>query len=126
MTTDSRPSTSRRVLVVEDDRDLRDLLVQLISIDGFDVRAVDNGRDALEHLRTAERPGLILLDLMMPIVDGFAFLRAQHATPELRDIPVIVLSALDRVPAAEFTDLEFLSKPLDFDRLLALVRARCR
>ncbi|MBL7406167.1 response regulator, partial [Escherichia coli] len=62
--------------------------------EGFPVREAENGLRALESLE-AERPSLILLDLMMPEMDGFAFLRALRARPDSRDVPVVVLTAKD-------------------------------
>jgi CheY-like chemotaxis protein len=115
----------RSVLIVEDDRDLRELLVQLMTVEGLAVTAVDNGRRALEQLSGIERPGVILLDLMMPVLDGFEFLRLQRADATLRAIPVIVLSALPRDRLVEFDGVAFLEKPVDFDRLLEQVRRYC-
>jgi CheY-like chemotaxis protein len=113
------------VLIVEDDEDLRDMMAQLLTIEGFDTAAVANGREALEYLQGAARPHVILLDLMMPVMDGWEFRRQQKADPDLAPVPVIVLSALDPVRAA-VDATAFVKKPLDFDRLLDLVRAHCR
>ena len=72
------------------------------------------------------KPNVILLDLMMPVMDGWEFRRQQKADPELAPVPVIVLSALDQARAATVDAEAFLKKPLDFDRLLELVRDHCR
>src|SRR5512146_3119469 len=77
-----------RILVVEDDADIRSVLCEILRDHGFDVAAACNGRDALDQLRRGARPSLILLDLMMPIMSGADFRAAQLATPELRGIPV--------------------------------------
>jgi CheY-like chemotaxis protein len=114
------------VLIVEDDEDLRDMMAQMLTIEGFDATAVANGREALDYLRRAIKPHVILLDLMMPVMDGWEFRRRQQADPELAPVPVIVLSALDRSRAAPVDAIAFLKKPLDFDRLLELVRDQCR
>ena len=71
-------------------------------------------------------PHVILLDLMMPVMDGWEFRRQQKADPALAPVPVIVLSALDPARTANVDAAAFLKKPLDFDRLLELVRAHCR
>ncbi|HZP47488.1 MAG TPA: response regulator [Vicinamibacterales bacterium] len=114
------------VLIVEDDADLRDMMAQLLSIEGFTSATVANGREALDYLRDGhERPEVILLDLMMPVMDGWEFRRKQQADPALADVPVIVLSALDASRAADVDAEAFLKKPLDFDRLLQLVRQYC-
>lgn len=123
-----RPTPPSRcpVLIVEDDEDLREMMAQLLTIEGFQTVAVANGREALEHLHAAEKPDVILLDLMMPVMDGWEFRRRQKAEPDLAHVPVIVLSALDPSRAATVDAAAFLKKPLDFDRLLDLVREHCR
>src|SRR6185436_7220878 len=104
------------VLIVEDDDDLRDMMAQMLTIEGFDTSVAANGREALEYLQRETRPHVILLDLMMPVMDGWEFRRRQKADPELAPLPVIVLSALD--PARAKVDATaFLKKPLDFDHL---------
>ena len=118
------PSSPCPVLIVEDDDDLRDMMAQMLTLEGFDAAAVANGREALEYLHSASPPNVILLDLMMPVMDGWEFRRQQKADPALAPVPVIVLSALD--PARAAVDATaFMKKPLDFDRLLELVRAHC-
>ncbi|MBY0251133.1 MAG: response regulator, partial [Methylobacterium organophilum] len=82
------------ILVVEDEADVRDHVCAYLAREGFPVREAENGLRALESLE-AERPSLILLDLMMPEMDGFAFLRALRARPDSRDVPVVVLTAKD-------------------------------
>jgi CheY-like chemotaxis protein len=122
----SPPTHYCPVLIVEDDEDLRDMMAQMLNIEGFDTATVANGREALDYLHATEKPNVILLDLMMPIMDGWEFRRQQKADPELAPVPVIVLSALDQTRAAPVDAQAFLKKPLDFDRLLELVRDHCR
>jgi CheY-like chemotaxis protein len=111
---------------VEDDEDLRDMMAQMLTIEGFNAATAANGREALEYLHGQSKPHVILLDLMMPVMDGWEFRRQQQADPELAPVPVIVLSALDPARAAAVDAAAFLKKPLDFDRLLELVREHCR
>jgi CheY-like chemotaxis protein len=113
------------VLIVEDDVELRDMMAQLLTLEGFVATAVANGHEALEYLRKGDRPDIILLDLMMPVMDGWEFRRKQQSDPTLATVPVVVLSALDHRRAAEVDAVAFLKKPLDFDRLLELVRRYC-
>ena len=113
------------VLIVEDDEDLREMMAHLLTLEGFDAATASNGREALEYLQTCQ-PELILLDLMMPVMDGWEFRRQQQADPKLAPVPVIVLSALDQARATNVDAAAFLKKPLDFDHLLDLVRAYCR
>jgi CheY-like chemotaxis protein len=114
------------VLIVEDDVELRDMMAQLLTLEGFVATAVANGREALDYLGRGDRPDIILLDLMMPVMDGWEFRRKQQSDPALATVPVVVLSALDHRRAAEVDAVAFLKKPLDFDRLLELVRQHCR
>ena len=114
------------VLIVEDDEDLRDMMAQMLNIEGFHTATVANGREALDYLHATAKPNVILLDLMMPVMDGWEFRRQQKADPELAPVPVIVLSALDQTRAATVDAEAFLKKPLDFERLLELVRGHCR
>jgi len=113
------------VLIVEDDQDLREMMAQLLTLEGFQAATVANGKEALEYLHERDRPEVILLDLMMPVMDGWEFRRKQQADPSLAGVPVIVLSAIDPARAARVDAEAFLKKPLDFDRLLDLVRGYC-
>jgi CheY-like chemotaxis protein len=114
------------ILIVEDDADLREMMAQLLSLEGFRAATVANGKEALQYLSTGECPEVILLDLMMPVMDGWEFRRRQRADPALSDVPVIVLSAIDQPRARDLHADVFLKKPLDFDRLLQLVHEYCR
>ncbi|KAB1073470.1 response regulator [Methylobacterium planeticum] len=82
------------VLVVDDDPDVRERMTTLLTREGWRVTSAENGRAGLEAV-SARKPGLVLLDLMMPEMDGFGFLRELRARPECRDIPVVVLTAKD-------------------------------
>ncbi len=113
------------VLIVEDDADLREMMAQLLELEGFGATAVSNGVEALSYLRGHPMPKLILLDLMMPVMDGWEFRRKQRLDPSMAAVPVIVLSALDRERALDLVADDFLKKPLDFDHLLTLVREYC-
>ena len=118
--------TNAPILIVEDDADLREMMAQLLALEGFGAHAVANGREALEYLEDGDPPRLILLDLMMPVMDGWEFRREQQRDPRVADIPVIVLSALDQSRAGNIDEAAFLKKPLDFDRLLHLGRHYCQ
>jgi CheY-like chemotaxis protein len=111
-----------RVLLVEDDPGVQDVLAAALDADGYEVQLAGNGRAALDCL--AEwRPHLILLDLHMPLVDGWAFRRQQLATEEWRHIPVVVISATPnlRRPLDELRAAAILPKPFNLDTALALV-----
>jgi CheY-like chemotaxis protein len=113
------------VLIVEDDADLREMMAQLLAVEGFRTETVANGREALDYLSQGQFPEVILLDLMMPVMDGWEFRRQQRGNPQLASLPVVVLSALDAPRVAEM-GTAFLKKPLDFDRLVEMVRRYCR
>jgi len=102
------------------------MMAELLTIEGFSAATAANGREALAYLRTHENPDLILLDLMMPVMDGWEFRREQQRDAAIANVPVIVLSALDPSRAAEVAAAEVLKKPLDFERLLKLVQQYCR
>src|SRR5581483_760035 len=109
------------VLIVEDDADLREMMAQLLQLEGFPAETVANGREALEYLlHDGSKPDVILLDLMMPVMDGWEFRRRQMQDPALARLPVVVLSALDPSHGKDLAGAAFLKKPLDFDRLIEL------
>jgi CheY-like chemotaxis protein len=124
LTPEARPT--QPVLVVEDDPDCREMLVALLEAYGYLVVTADNGALALRVAR-GEHPCLILLDLMMPIMDGEEFRNRQLSDPEIRDIPVVILSARfdARAVAARLGATRFLGKPLDFDQVAATVDEIC-
>ncbi|MGH7173857.1 MAG: response regulator transcription factor [Gemmataceae bacterium] len=119
-------SDKPHVLVVDDDLSTREVLNLLLTSEGFGVATAGDGVAALQQLRRGEHPGLILLDLMMPLMDGWQFRQEQLRDPRLADIPVIVCSASARVDQRVdgLQALAYLDKPVDPTELMALVR-RC-
>jgi CheY-like chemotaxis protein len=118
--------TPCRILIVDDDADIREALLDVLSDHGYAVSAVSNGREALDYLQTGERPCLILLDLMMPVMNGSQFRTAQLSDPQLRDLPVLVISAGNDVDArSKALAAECMRKPLDLTRLLAVIARHC-
>jgi two-component system chemotaxis response regulator CheY len=112
----------REVLVVEDDPDLRQMMVQMLTLEGFGTQSARDGQDALDHLRAFRPlPDVILLDMMMPRMDGWQFCREQQADPALRDIRVMVLSAAPR-DRLDVGAAEVILKPFNHDTLLAAIR----
>jgi len=103
------------------------MMAQLLTLEGFVATAVANGREALEYLRQGDRPDIILLDLMMPVMDGWGFRIAQRHDPTLAKIPVIVLTAVVD-PVLEARKLRAVAgfrKPLDVYALLDVVSEYC-
>jgi CheY-like chemotaxis protein len=109
-----------RVLVVDDDPGLRGLLTTVLEDEGYDVRAAANGRAALDLLE-AWLPRVIVLDLMMPELDGWAFRVAQLTTPGAAQVPVIVLSAAREVQTEVLKPAAFVPKPFNLEQLLDTV-----
>lgn len=111
------------VLVVDDDPDILDAICDILEVEQYRVARARNGLEALERVE-AERPAVILLDLMMPVMDGVAFARALHERPAVRDVPILVISA-DGNPAraASVGARGYLAKPFDIDTLLGHVGA---
>jgi two-component system, OmpR family, response regulator CpxR len=109
--------TNRTVLVVDDDSGVRELLTRSLSFEGFDVMEATNGQDALTQLRTGRRPGVIVLDLRMPVMDGWAFRIAQRADPRIARIPVVILSGADAHRFQEIEAVAALEKPVSLSQL---------
>ena len=107
-----------RVLVVDDDADIREALTHLLESEGHEVTAASDGRVALGSL-AREPADVIVLDLMMPVMNGWEFCEAQRMDPVLAEIPVIVISAAAQCPPAAAD--AFLPKPFDGERLIELV-----
>jgi CheY-like chemotaxis protein len=118
----------RGVLIVDDDTDIRETLEEVLADNDFPAVGAENGAVALERLRSdVEPPCLILLDMMMPVMDGPTFRLAQQDDPALSSIPVVVLSAHasgERV-ARELHVAGFLRKPVDLHTLLDVIGQYC-
>jgi CheY-like chemotaxis protein len=115
------PGVRQELLVVEDDDELRELLAETLRGHGFSVVTVTNGREALDRLRSAALPAAVLLDLNMPIMNGWQFCAAKKADGALKMLPVIVLSAAAKKDPASpyYLDVdEVIAKPIDIDELL--------
>lgn len=113
------------VLVVDDDPNIRRMIVAALRRDGYDFIEAPNGREALDMMR-AQHPDVVVLDLMMPILSGWDVLRERADDPDLRPIPVIIISA-NRDPEVATAVAQgicaFLPKPFDIGALSALVRS---
>lgn len=112
--------SAKRIFVVEDDLHIRESLTEVLEIEGYDVFSAVNGQEALEILHKGEKADLILLDLMMPVKDGFQFRMEQAQDPKISGIPVIIMSANGNLSAKKELDgvKDYLKKPIDLDALL--------
>ena len=113
----------RSVLVVEDDEDIRAAIAEILEGEGYDVTVAANGSEALDELQTMRRPRLILLDLMMPVMNGHEFLAHIRETPRMQGVPVLVLTAVstEAPPGAR----GLLRKPFIVEELLDAVQNLC-
>lgn len=117
-------STIKSVVLVEDDLAIREALREFLCFYGYDVYEAADGSIGLQVLRNVQAPGLVLLDLMMPVMTGWEFLAAKAIDPKIADVPVIVLSAVS--PEKECVGaVATMSKPIDLDTLLAQIQRYC-
>lgn len=111
----------KRVLIVDDEFGIVDSLAEVLSEEGFAVSTASNGKDALRRL-AEQRPDLILMDYMMPVMDGAQTLQAIRSDPALRDIPVLMMSSVPKANLpAKCAPNAFLRKPFDVDALLSVL-----
>lgn len=116
------------ILLVEDDPDIQENLCLFLELEGYRVQSAFNGQQALDYLRAAQPASLILLDLMMPVMDGYEFLDAffAHQPKAFGGFPLIVISAVPEVARiARERGLSFIKKPIDLEKLLTEIGSRC-
>jgi CheY-like chemotaxis protein len=126
--TQEQPVDRRTILVVDDDMDVRDAYAQILDDSGYDAVSMRDGRTALDYLRTHAAPSAILLDVVMPNMDGFDFRQTQLKDPRWAAIPTLVVSA-DRLVAKRWIETgiaEFLTKPVNVDALLSSLEGAIR
>jgi len=117
--------TARTVLVIDDDRAVRESVEELLRESGFEVRTAGNGFEALELLGQGLRPSVILLDLVMPTMDGWDFRQAQLSDPSLKDIPTILTTASgfsEQTLRAQFAGVHVVLKPSSPAELVQAIR----
>ncbi|HKC23797.1 MAG TPA: response regulator [Thermoanaerobaculia bacterium] len=115
------------ILLVEDEQDARRAFSEILGLEGYSVAGARNGEAALAMLREGTRPALILLDLNMPVLDGWGFLREIEQDASLAQVPIAFISGTglpQSVPTRKH-DAGFFKKPVDMPRLLRMVRSYC-
>jgi len=123
MTQESPPPA---ILVVEDDREQREALCAMLDLEGFEHAEAANGREALDYLDRSRAPCLVLLDLEMPVMNGWDFRAKQLAEERLSRIPVVVVTATDPGSGRRFPGAAgFLWKPLKFEKVVAVLDRMC-
>jgi CheY-like chemotaxis protein len=121
-------TSAPKILVVEDDTAIRQTIAELLEDEGFAVECAVNGADALARLERSAAPALILLDLTMPVMDGWTFRETQRRDPRYARIPTVIVTAAhagDPRAADPLAPAAYLAKPFDLDRLLATVHRLC-
>src|SRR5437762_13327611 len=113
------------ILVVEHDKDLRDSLCEALELEGYAAVCMKNGQAALNHLATGARPCIILLDLMMPVMDGWTFRQEMLKDQTLASIPVIVMTAATPARVAAVAAQVVLYKPLHMAKVMTVVQEHC-
>jgi CheY-like chemotaxis protein len=113
------------IFIVEDDVDTREMLGRFLELEGYAVETASNGRQALDRLGTGVPVCVIVLDLMMPVMDGWQFRSEQVKSQELAGIPVIVVSAAGRDRLQQIEADAYLPKPVDLDELLKRISQFC-
>jgi len=118
-----------KIYVIEDDEDINELLIYNLSKENFEVKSFLNSLDALESLKH-EKPDLILLDIMLPDIDGIEVCKRLRASEEFKDVPIIMLTAksteIDKVVGLELGADDYITKPFSFKELVARIRAILR
>lgn len=113
------------IMIVDDDPDIRETLALLLEAEGHDVVCVADGKEALDQLRAGLRPCVILLDLMMPVMDGFQFRAEQQRDAALAPIPVVAITAAGATTAQRIQVNEVLPKPFGLDAVRGAIGRYC-
>jgi CheY-like chemotaxis protein len=120
--------TNNTILVVEDDESIREYVKELLELEGFTVTAASNGEEGLRALRRSEPlPSLILLDVMMPVKDGFQFREEIAEDPVLGAIPVVIMTADGHIDLKrqKIGAKEAVRKPFNIDQFIEVVKRNC-
>ena len=124
MSLQARRSSACSILLVEDEADIRTILKDALEWEGYRVYTASNGKEGMEILLEIPAPCLILLDLMMPVMNGWEFANALETHRAYAHIPIVTLSAFSD-PQKRIRAIGYMKKPLDMDALFALIRKHC-
>lgn len=113
------------VAIVEDDSEFRNMLRELLEEEQYRVVAVANGAEALEQLRGETLPNVILLDVSMPVMDGFDFLRFRNEDPQLATVPVVLVTNAKPHERPTIGVSDVVRKPIDIDEILFAIKRYC-
>lgn len=115
----------KRILLIEDDAGIREGIGDLLTLEGYRVDRAANGEEGLALLRRPDRPALVIVDLVMPVMNGVQFLERFHQDPRLAGIPAVLMTAAMPPAAALPKASDYLAKPFDVGDLLRLVERHC-
>jgi len=117
-------SKQKNILIIEDNKEIQDAIKMALEIDGFKVFTANNGKEGIDILGKIPTPSLILLDLLMPVMNGWEFMEELNKDIMHSTIPVVIVSALadkQTIPNAS----EYIQKPIDLDKLLKIAEKHC-
>jgi CheY-like chemotaxis protein len=117
----------KTILIVDDELDVREALAGALEVNGYTIITAANGEEALKALAKVQKPDLVFLDLMMPVMDGFEFMKARNLIPGIMAVPIIVISAGRVIDSkiAGFSAEGYLEKPIDLTKLLQTAERYC-
>jgi CheY-like chemotaxis protein len=121
---DRKQISPKIVLIIDDDPDLLEATSFALESEGFDIETARHGEEGLQRLRVGDRPAVVLLDLMMPVMNGWQFLEAVAKIPSLNGIPIVVLTAVARAEVSGA--VEVLRKPIDLGLLIGVLERYAR
>lgn len=119
------PKQNHKILVVDDDADIREVLSEVLTESGHHVTTATNGLEALQILRKGLLPCMVFLDLMMPVMDGYVFMEERKNDPSLASIPVAVITAGRQVDFDRLHDATVVPKPLRLPVLMSVIEKNC-
>lgn len=114
--------TDKRVLLIDDDLELRETIATILEDDGYQVMQAAGGKEALATLENPPLPDLLLLDMMMPGMNGWEFLERKNQNPDFASVPVVALTASRQIEGQPLPVQEVVYKPLRLDQLLSIVK----
>jgi CheY-like chemotaxis protein len=119
------PKQDHTILVVDDDADIREVLSEVLVENGYRALTAANGVEALHLLRNGSRPCMVLLDLMMPVMDGYIFLEQCKREPSLCGIPIAVITAGRQIEWDRLEGAEVVAKPIRLPHLMSIIHKNC-
>ena len=114
--------STKTVLIVEDDQAIRDMIRSILEIEGYEVRAASNGAEGIQLLQQNGVPSVVILDMMMPKMNGWDFLDVMRSNPKTADIPVVVVSAYGEI-AKSVKPTCYVPKPVKLEALLSALES---